>query len=122
MEQINDPRTPILVVDDDSGLLASIHAVLVGAGFLEPALLSDGRRVMELLRTLDIHLVLLDLIMPQVEGLELLRRIQDRTLEELEKRHIRDVLGACDGNRAEAARILGVNPSAIYRKTISYAI
>jgi DNA-binding NtrC family response regulator len=56
--------------------LASIHAVLVGAGFPEPALLSDGRRVMDLLRTLDIHLVLLDLIMPQVEGLELLRQIK----------------------------------------------
>lgn len=76
MEQINDPRTPVLVVDDDTGLLASIHAVLVGAGFPEPALLSDGRRVMDLLRTLDIHLVLLDLIMPQVEGLELLRQIK----------------------------------------------
>ncbi|MFP4037903.1 MAG: sigma-54-dependent transcriptional regulator [Desulfobacteraceae bacterium] len=69
-------KTPILVVDDDQGLLLSIGAILVSAGLPEPALLSDGRRAMELLREHRFHLVLLDLVLPHIEGIELLRQMK----------------------------------------------
>jgi len=73
MELLPDKTTPILVIDDDTGLLTSIHAVLVSAGFPEPALLSDGRQALELIRTHDFHLVLLDLMMPDIDGMEILK-------------------------------------------------
>jgi len=38
-------------VDDDEGLLLSIKATLISAGLPEPTLVSDSRRVMELLRS-----------------------------------------------------------------------
>lgn len=50
MESIPDNHTPILVVDDDVGLLSSIKATLVSSGIPEPVLASDGRRVMDLVR------------------------------------------------------------------------
>ncbi len=76
MKSIPDQGTPILVVDDDPGLLLSIRAILQSAGLPEPALLSDGSRVMELLSTRPFHLVLLDLILPETSGIDLLRRMK----------------------------------------------
>ena len=76
MESIPDKDTPILVVDDDPGLLASIQAVLIGAGFPEPALLSTGSKTLEILGRQDFRLVLLDLMMPDADGMDLLRQIK----------------------------------------------
>ena len=78
MLQIPDKNPTLLVVDDDTGLLTSIHAVLVGAGFPEPALLSDGRQALNLIQEHGFHLVLLDLMMPEINGMELLRAIKSR--------------------------------------------
>ena len=78
MQSIPDKNTPILVVDDDTGLLTSIHAVLVGAGFPEPALLSDGGAALDLIAGHDFHLVLLDLMMPDIDGMDLLRAVKSR--------------------------------------------
>ena len=76
MESIPTHKTPILVVDDDAGLLLSIEATLVSSGIPEPALVSDSRRVMELIRKHRFHLVLLDLIMPHIGGLDLLKQLK----------------------------------------------
>ena len=38
------------------------------------------------------------------------------TLETLERRHIRDVLAACDGNKTRAAEILGIDRVSLWRK------
>ena len=74
MESIPDKATSILVVDDDQGLLLSIKATLLSAGLPEPALVSDSRRVVDLVKTYGFKVVLLDLVMPHVGGLDLLRR------------------------------------------------
>ena len=78
MKSLPDKHTPILVVDDDTGLLTSIHAVLVSAGFPEPALLSEGRAALDLIAARGYQLVLLDLMMPKIAGLDLLRSIKSR--------------------------------------------
>ncbi|TFG39214.1 MAG: hypothetical protein E4H44_02535, partial [Candidatus Aminicenantes bacterium] len=38
------------------------------------------------------------------------------TLEEMERRHIEQVLSSVDGNRQQAARILGIDRTTLYRK------
>lgn len=76
MESLPDIKTPILVVDDDAGLLLSIKAVLVSAGMPEPALASDSRGVMELVRKHNFHLVLLDLVMPHLSGMDVLKEMK----------------------------------------------
>lgn len=76
MESIPDKKPPILVVDDDVGLLLSIETILVSSGLPQPALVSDSRHVMELLRKYHFNLVLLDLRMPHLSGMEVLRLIK----------------------------------------------
>jgi DNA-binding NtrC family response regulator len=78
MKQIPSKNPTLLVIDDDTGLLTSIHAVLISAGFPEPALLSDGRQALDLIQQYGIHLVLLDLMMPEIDGLQILKEIKSR--------------------------------------------
>ncbi len=77
MESIPAKKTPILVVDDDDGLLLSIKATLVSSGMNEPALVSDSRRAMELIRKHGFTLVLLDIMMPHMSGMDLLQQIKE---------------------------------------------
>lgn len=76
MQRIPEKNPTLLVIDDDTGLLTSIHAVLISAGFPEPALLSDGRQALDLIKQHGFHLVLLDLMMPEINGMEILRAIK----------------------------------------------
>lgn len=78
MESIPDKATPILVVDDDQGLLLSIKATLLSAGMPEPALVSDSRRVLELVRRNQFQVILLDLMMPHIGGLDLLQQLNEK--------------------------------------------
>lgn len=77
MESIPAKKTPILVVDDDGGLLLSIKATLVSSGMNEPALVSDSRRAMALIRKHGFTLVLLDIMMPHMSGMDLLQQIKE---------------------------------------------
>ena len=81
MESIPLKKSPILVVDDDEGLLLSIKATLISSGLPEPALVSDSRRVIDLLRDQRFPLVLLDLMMPFLGGMEVLKQIKEEIPE-----------------------------------------
>ncbi|MDX2501828.1 MAG: sigma-54 dependent transcriptional regulator [Deltaproteobacteria bacterium] len=76
MKSIPDKHTTVLVVDDDEGLLLSIKATLVSAGLPEPALISDSRNVLNEVRKHPFRLILLDLMMPHLNGLEVLEKIK----------------------------------------------
>ena len=76
MEVIPAEPTPILIVDDDDLILRSFSLAIMRAGLPEPAMLSDPGGVLDLLRRHDFRLVLLDQIMPNIDGLELLRQIK----------------------------------------------
>ena len=77
MKSIPGPQTRVLVVDDDAGLLLSIKATIASSGLPEPALVSDSRMVLDLVRTQNFHLLLLDLIMPNVGGMEILKQVKE---------------------------------------------
>lgn len=72
-------NSPILIVDDDQGLLFSIRAALLSAGLPDPALVSDSRQVGGLVRARRFQLVLLDLIMPHLDGMEVLKQIKQES-------------------------------------------
>ncbi|RJP84282.1 MAG: sigma-54-dependent Fis family transcriptional regulator [Desulfobacteraceae bacterium] len=69
--------TPLLAVDDDTGLLLSVKASLMSAGMPEPALASDSREVIDLIKKYPFQLVLIDLIMPHIDGIALLEMIKN---------------------------------------------
>jgi two-component system response regulator HydG len=44
------------------------------------------------------------------------------TLEEVERRHVQRVLEACNGNRTDAAKILGLDRKTLYRKLLRWGV
>jgi len=78
-----------------------------------------------------IHRALLVSSGPELEAADLPPELQARpsrppavadSLEELERRAIRDVLADCGGNLSEAARRLGIGRSTLYRKLDLYGL
>ncbi len=65
----------ILVADDDPDIVALVSAVLRRAGF-DVVEASDGAEALELLRTRRPQLAVLDISMPKLDGLEVLRSMR----------------------------------------------
>ncbi len=73
----HDGQLRILAVDDDPAYLRYLRHVLAHAGF-EPEVASDGTSALERLRReCDIDLLIIDLAMPGLDGIETVRRIQE---------------------------------------------
>ena len=66
----------LLVIDDEQPNLDLMAKVLGRAGYQEVTLTTDPRWALEHLQDLDPDLLLLDLHMPGLDGLEVLRRLQ----------------------------------------------
>jgi DNA-binding NtrC family response regulator len=77
MERIPEEPTHILIVDDEEMILRSFSLAIMRGGLPEPAVVSDPGRVLDLLRGHRFRLVLLDQVMPQLDGLQLLRLIKE---------------------------------------------
>jgi UDP-3-O-acyl N-acetylglucosamine deacetylase len=67
----------ILVVDDEDGVRESVREVLADEGY-RVVDTADGTRVLELIKEERPELVLLDIWMPQVDGIGLLREIKSQ--------------------------------------------
>ncbi|MDD5718863.1 MAG: response regulator, partial [Candidatus Krumholzibacteria bacterium] len=65
-------RPQILVVDDEPELCRALDKLLTRNGYSVLTAL-DGEQALAILRQHDVHLVLTDLVMPKMGGLDLLR-------------------------------------------------
>src|SRR6266478_5498264 len=65
----------VLVVDDDAALSEMLGIMLRGEGF-EPMFVADGDRALEAFRDTHPDLVLLDLMLPGVDGIDVCRQIR----------------------------------------------
>lgn len=70
-------KNRILVVDDEEGIRLLYKEELEEEGY-EVALASNGEAALERLDESNIDLVLLDIKMPGIDGVEVLRRIKER--------------------------------------------
>ena len=70
-------RARILVVDDDPAVLRAISRMLGGAGYQNVTLISDARDAVAEFAKIDPDIVLLDLNMPYISGMDLLTQIID---------------------------------------------
>lgn len=74
--QIATPR--LLITDDDRDLRETVAGVFRSRGF-ETLEAADGEEALDLVSRHEVHLLLLDMHMPRLSGLETIRRL--RTLE-----------------------------------------
>src|SRR5258708_3913398 len=72
----------VLVVDDDAALAEMLGIVLRGEGF-EPTFVADGDRAMGVFRDTKPDLVLLDLMLPGMDGIDVCGRSVQRAGEPL---------------------------------------
>src|SRR5258708_12583313 len=68
-------RGRVLVVDDDLALAEMLGIVLRGEGF-EPSFVHDGDKALEAFRETRPDLVLLDLMLPGADGIDVCRQIR----------------------------------------------
>jgi DNA-binding response OmpR family regulator len=67
-----------LVVDDERFFLTILGDFIAQHLGMRPVLVQDGTAALTLVETENVDLVLLDILMPGMDGLEVLRRIKDR--------------------------------------------
>lgn len=118
--EVPTEKSSILIVDDDEGLLFSIRAALLSAGLPDPTMISDSRKVLETVRRNRFHLALLDLIMPHLDGMDVLKQIKQEspTTECIILTAVDDVATAVKAIRFGAYDYL-VKPLQVKRTTIA---
>lgn len=67
----------LLVVDDDPGTLTVLGGILEARGGYDTLRASSGKEALEILRRENLHLVLTDLVMPSIDGLDLTTKIKE---------------------------------------------
>jgi two-component system, OmpR family, response regulator len=72
---IEVPHVNILIVDDDQAILEYMQTLLEKDGF-EVRTQSDPTRVEDEVRQGSFHVIILDVMMPQLDGIEVLKRIR----------------------------------------------
>jgi len=71
------PRTPtVLVVDDDPSIRQTMETIVRTAG-MNPLTASSGEEALQVLRRSTVDVMLLDVQLPGMSGLELLRQLRD---------------------------------------------
>jgi two-component system, OmpR family, KDP operon response regulator KdpE len=75
---VNEAATRALVVEDDPNIVDLIRSNLAVRGF-DTIVSADGLRALRLLETESPDIVLLDLMLPEVDGFELCRQIRERS-------------------------------------------
>jgi DNA-binding NtrC family response regulator len=68
----------VLLAEDEANLAQILSTFLAGQGH-QVATVGDGRGAIEALRTESFDVALLDIVMPELDGLEVLRRLRDDT-------------------------------------------
>jgi two-component system, OmpR family, response regulator MtrA len=107
-------RSLVLIADDDEDILSLVKAVLERSGH-EVVAASDGAEALASVRARKPDLVVLDIAMPEVDGLEVLRRLRaDPTTSELPV-----VLLSARAQEADVERGFAIGASAYLKKPFS---
>ncbi|HJU65983.1 MAG TPA: response regulator, partial [Gemmatimonadaceae bacterium] len=72
----DDARIKVLIAEDEPHLGAILEKFLVGRGY-QVATKTDGASALEALKAEAFDVALLDIVMPELDGLEVLRQVRD---------------------------------------------
>jgi DNA-binding response OmpR family regulator len=71
-------EAPILVVDDDAKIVSLVRTYLEREGF-DVVTAADGQAALQAIRETPPRLVVLDLMLPELDGLTVMRRVRERS-------------------------------------------
>jgi len=95
--------TRVLIIDDDQSILNYLRLFLLQTGKFEIETLNDSKKAFQVIEKGNFDILLLDMYMPSVSGLDILKYLKDRKID-----HITIVLtGVEDIDLAIAAMKLG---------------
>ncbi|MCH5343300.1 MAG: response regulator transcription factor [Acetatifactor sp.] len=77
MPKDTDSGERILVVDDDRDIVATLRIQLEKEGYLVKCAY-DGQEALDVLSTEDIHLILMDVMMPRLDGFSTIMKIREK--------------------------------------------
>lgn len=69
----------LLLVDDEQGLLEMLKFVLDKEGFEHIYFAETGKKALDILKETNIDLILLDVMLPDIDGFDLCRKIREQT-------------------------------------------
>jgi CheY-like chemotaxis protein len=132
---VSTPR--LLITDDDRDFRETVAGVLNDRGF-ETLQAADGEEALRIIRHEEVHLILLDMQMPRLSGLETIERLRelavaDRPQIALAPEHIQPIFplpwilisGALDEQiieRAKAAAVFSVLPKPLRLPELTGAV
>jgi DNA-binding response OmpR family regulator len=111
---VTDERPLVVVADDDDDILMLVCATLTGGGYAVE-LARDGRVALSLLRERRAAAAVLDVAMPELDGLEVLTRAR----ADPELRHVPIVLLSARAQESDVARGYELGASKYIRKPFS---
>jgi len=98
----------ILVVDDNQDVRELIVHILKNAGF-EVSEASDGEKALQILSAISFDLVLLDVMMPGISGLEVLQKIRTGTNKKIRDIPVMMLTAKSSINDVDQALAIGAN-------------
>jgi DNA-binding response OmpR family regulator len=98
----------ILVVDDNQDVRELIVHILKNAGF-EVSEASDGEKALQILSAISFDLVLLDVMMPGISGLEVLQKIRTGTNKKIRDIPVMMLTAKSSINDVDLALAIGAN-------------
>lgn len=75
IEELSEKK--ILLVDDEIEILELLEAVLIREGFKNIHKATTGLEAIELCKTAEPHIIILDIMLPDIDGFEVCRRIRE---------------------------------------------
>jgi DNA-binding NtrC family response regulator len=99
-----EPAAHILVVDDDEAVRNVLKTILESSGYTV-SLAANGRVAMEMMQDGNFDLIITDLVMPEQEGIETIKRIR----KEYPSIRVIAMSGAFGGDYLRIASLLGAH-------------
>jgi CheY-like chemotaxis protein len=101
-------KSRVLLVDDEKSIRQLFHAALTSAGY-EVLDAVNGQQAMDMLESFGPDLVITDLVMPEKEGIEIIRELRDKHPQI----KIIAMSGAFDGAFLKVAKALGAHATVL---------
>lgn len=76
---MSDKKVRILVIEDEHAMANALRSKLSRAGFMTN-IVTDGKKAIEELQTNSYDLILLDILMPAVDGWDVLKKISENKI------------------------------------------